>query len=173
MASLLHAGCIFAHAFKKYGVAVADAEKLKAENVELQLSNSQWNVRFDKLLTSAAKEKIELEKKLNTMGIHIGEVQVDLANRVAEIAELDGALKEHEEKAMHAQQYLAAKDEVLASKESELNSLRTELEAKEKELAEEKKKAIEAREPAVDAAYAHREEGFYLAKYQAQYLFPQ
>lgn len=35
VASILQAGCIFAHAFKKYGASVAEVEKLRTENAEL------------------------------------------------------------------------------------------------------------------------------------------
>ncbi|XP_057444602.1 LEAF RUST 10 DISEASE-RESISTANCE LOCUS RECEPTOR-LIKE PROTEIN KINASE-like 1.2 [Lotus japonicus] len=60
----------------------------------------------------------------------------------------------------------------LVTKDAEITSLLARIKELEGELSVEKAKATEAREQAADIAYDSRERGFYLAKDQAQHLFP-
>lgn len=63
-------------------------EKLRVEHSELRTTHSKCEGRLDKLVAATAKEKIDLEKKLNRMGLEIDKVKIDLIDRGEQIAEL-------------------------------------------------------------------------------------
>ncbi|XP_057443477.1 uncharacterized protein LOC130735543 [Lotus japonicus] len=183
VASILHAGCIFAYAFKKLEASTTEEEKLRAEYAALAIEHTKCLGRLDKIVTGEAKAKNAIEKKLVSAAYELSEARIELANWDGAIEELEEDLKAAKQEVetakqevqtakQEAQSALAAKDEALDLKDKELSSLKAELEEKAKELVEEKEKVAKARESAADEALEQREEFFYLAKDQAQFLFP-
>ncbi|XP_057433028.1 uncharacterized protein LOC130725827 [Lotus japonicus] len=156
----------------------------KIGELETDLSNMRAEADdLDAKLKDRKEEKERVKRELTAKDEVLAAKDSELNSIRAELEAIKKALGEETEKATEAQAaVLAATEEkkkisethqaALAEKETELGALRSKLEEMEKELSEEKAKAGEAREKAADIAYENREEGFYIAKDQAQFLFP-
>ncbi|XP_057425793.1 uncharacterized protein LOC130719172 [Lotus japonicus] len=128
---------------------------------------------LDASLQACKKEKDQVEKDLAAEGEALAAKELELETLGAELelakkADLE-AMRATSEEIKKANEAHGA---TLVTKDAEITSLLARIKELEGELSAEKAKATEAREQAADIAYDSRERGFYLAKDQAQHLFP-
>ncbi|XP_057425859.1 uncharacterized protein LOC130719243 [Lotus japonicus] len=200
LACLLRAGCIFAHAFDKFNSTAVEAERLKAESAQHQEAISELEDHLklmkeeaddlDSSLQACRKEKDQVKKDLVAKGKALAAKESELETLSAELELAKKTLAEQEKKSAESlalvkadlEAMRATSEEIkkaneahgatLVAKDAEITSHLARIKKLEGELSVEKAKATEAREQAADIAYDSRERGFYLAKDQAQHLFP-
>ncbi|XP_057451821.1 uncharacterized protein LOC130743597 [Lotus japonicus] len=189
LACLLRAWCIFAHAFDNFNSAVAEAERIGELEDHLKLMKEEAD-DLDASLQACKKEKDQVEKDLAAKGEALAAKELELETFGVELELAKKALAEQEKKSAESlalvkadlEAMRATSEEIkkaneaheatLVMKDAEITSLLARIKELEGELSVEKAKATEAREQAADIAYDNRERGFYLAKDQAQHLFP-
>ncbi|XP_057444128.1 uncharacterized protein LOC130736304 [Lotus japonicus] len=145
---------------------------------------------LDASLQACKKEKDQAEKDLAAKSEALAAKESELKTLGAELELAKKAMAEQEKKSAESlalvkadlEAMRATSEEIkkaneaygatLVAKDAEITSHLARIKELEGELSVEKAKATEAREQAADIAYDNRERGFYLAKDQAQHLFP-
>ncbi|XP_057447081.1 uncharacterized protein LOC130738916 [Lotus japonicus] len=176
-----------AHADKLIGTA-----GIKIGELEDQLALMKEEADdLDASLQACKKEKEQAEKDLIARGEALVAKESELGTLRAELELVKKALAEQEKKSAESlalaksdmeavmqatseeiKKATEAHAEALATKDAEIASQLAKIKGLEDELATEKTKATEAREQAADIALDNRKRGFYLAKDQAQHLYP-
>ncbi|XP_057418083.1 uncharacterized protein LOC130712265 [Lotus japonicus] len=177
---------------KVYADKMIGTAGIKIGELEDQLALMKEEAdELDASLQACKKEKEQVEKDLIARGEALIAKESELAVLCAELELVKKALAEQEKKSaeslalaksdMEAVMQATSEEikkatethaEALATKDAEIASQLAKIKSLEDELATEKAKAIEAREQAADIALDNRERGFYLAKDQAQHLYP-